>query len=300
MENKPDLSFQHLQSRHGDVKIAYSCFKAEREKAVILFLTGRAEYFLKYVPFFERMNELGFTVFTLDHRGQGASGRMLQTSEKGYVENFDFYVDDAENFLKNIVIEYAKKKDVFLVSHSMGGAVSLLLAARCPDAFKKIVFVSPMCGFIYSIPEILVKMIVKGACGLGFGKFYAIGKSSKDYLKPFEKTNHTHSFEKYIAQQSFVTQNCSFALGGPTFKWVAESMKAMKKLPEAAKKVKVPVLLVQAENDTVVDNNAQNIVAANFENCRKTLVEKGFHELLNEEKEFYEKTVSVISDFLVS
>ena len=40
-------------------------------------------------------------------------------------------------------------------------------------------------------------------------------------------------------------------------------------------------------------------VASNFENCRKTLIEKGFHELLNEEKEFYEKTVSVISDFLI-
>ena len=246
MENKTDFSFQHFQSRHGNVKIAYSCFKAEREKAVILFLTGRAEYFLKYLPFFGRMNELGFTVFALDHRGQGASGRMLDESEKGYVENFDFYVDDAEDLLKNIVIEYAKKKDVFLVSHSMGGTISLLLAARCPDVFKKIVFTSPMWGLIYTMPEILVKIIVKGACCLGFSRFCAIGKSAKDYLRPFEKTHHTHSFEKYIAQQSFVTQNRSFALGGPTFKWVAESMKAMEKLPEAAKKVKVPVLLVQA------------------------------------------------------
>ena len=289
-----------FQSRHGNVKIAYSCFKSGREKAVILFLTGRAEYFLKYLPFVERMNALGFTVFALDHRGQGARGRMLPESEKGYVENFDFYVDDAEDFLKNTVLKYAKNKDLFLVSHSMGGAVSLLLAARCKDLFTKIVFTSPMWGLIYDMPEILVKIIIKGACLLGFSKFYAPGKSSKDYLKPFERTTLTHSFEKYIAQQSFVTQNRSFALGGPAFKWVCESMKAMEKLPEAAKKVKAPVLLVQAENDTVVSNNIQNVVASNLENCRKTLIEKGFHELLNEEKEFYEKTVSEISDFLLS
>lgn len=300
MENRFDLSFQHFQSRHGNVKIAYSCFKAEREKAVILFLTGRAEYFLKYCPFFERMNALGFTVFALDHRGQGASGRMLAESEKGYVENFDFYVDDAEDFLKNIVLEYAKKKDVFLVSHSMGGAVSLLLAARCADLFKKIVFVSPMWGLIYSMPETLVKIIVKGACRLGFSKFYAFGKSAKDYLKPFEKTHLTQSFENYMRQQSFVTQNRSFALGGPSFQWVSESIKAMEKLPAAAEKVKVPVLLVQAENDTIVDNKAQDRVAANFENCRKTLIEKGFHELLNEEDEFYEKTLAEIKAFLLS
>ncbi|MBQ3368505.1 alpha/beta fold hydrolase [bacterium] len=300
MENKPDLSFQHFQSRHGNVRIAYSCFKAEREKAVILFLTGRAEYFLKYRPFFERMNELGFTVFSLDHRGQGASGRMLDESEKGYVENFDFYVDDAEDFFKNIVLEYAKKKDVFLVSHSMGGAISLLLASRCPDLFTKIVFTSPMWGLIYSMPETLVKIIVKGACCLGFSRFYAIGKSAKDYLKPFEKTHLTQSFENYMRQQSFVTQNRSFALGGPSFQWVSESIKAMEKLPEAAEKVKVPVLLVQAENDTIVENKARDRVAANFENCRKTLIEKGFHELLNEEDEFYEKTLAEIKAFLLS
>lgn len=300
MENKTTPSFQQFESRHGNVKIAYSCFKAEREKAVILFLTGRAEYFLKYCPFFERMNELGFTVFSLDHRGQGASGRMLDESEKGYVEDFDFYVDDAEDFLKNTVLEYAGKMPVFLVSHSMGGAVSLLLAARCADLFTKIVFTSPMWGLIYSMPETLVKIIVKGACRLGFSKFYALGKSAKDYLKPFEKTHLTQSFENYMRQQSFVTQNRSFALGGPSFQWVLESIKAMEKLPEAAEKVKVPVMLVQAECDTVVDNKAQDRVAANFENCRKTLIEKGFHELLNEEDEFYEKTLAEIKAFLLS
>lgn len=299
MENKTTPSFQQFESRHGSIKIAWSSFKSDYEKGVILFLTGRAEYFLKYCPFFERMNALGFTVFALDHRGQGASGRMLADTEKGYVEDFDFYVDDAEDFLKNTVLEYAGKMPVFLVSHSMGGAVSLLLAARCPDLFTKIVFTSPMWGLIYDMPEFLVTTIVKGACLLGFSRFYAIGKSAKDYLKPFEKTHLTHSFENYMRQQSFVTQNRSFALGGPAFAWVNESIKAMQKLPEAAKKVKVPVLLVQAEHDTVVDNNAQNIVATNLENCRKTLIGKGFHELLNEEKEIYEKTVSAISDFLV-
>ncbi|MBO4711677.1 alpha/beta fold hydrolase [bacterium] len=293
-------SIDSFQSRHGNVNIAYSCFKAEREKAVVLFLVGRAEYFLKYCPFFKRMNELGFTVFALDHRGQGASGRMLSESEKGYVENFDFYVDDAEDFLKNIVLKYAESKKVLLVSISMGATISLLLAAKCGDSFSKVVFVSPMWGVAYTMPETLAKILVKGACLLGFGKFYAIGRSAKDYLRPFEKNRHTQSFEKYMAQQKFVTENFSFALGGPSFKWVAESMKAMKKLPEAAKKVKIPVLLLQAENDRVVDNAAMDMVSSNFENCRKTLIEKGFHELLNEEKEFYEKTVSAISDFLVS
>ena len=287
-----------FQSRHADVKIAWSCFKAADEKGAVLFLTGRAEYFLKYVPFFERLNEAGFTVFTMDHRGQGASGRMLAESEKGYVEDFDFYVGDACDFLENTVLGYAGGKPVFLVSHSMGGAVSLLLAAQCPGAFSKIVFVSPMWGLLYDMPEFLVKTIVKGACCLGFSRFYALGKSAKDYLKPFERTHLTQSSGNYMKQQRFVTENPSFALGGPTFRWVLESMKAMEKLPEAAEKVKTPVLLVQAGNDTVVDNIAQDRIAANLADCRKTLIVKGFHELLNEETEFYEKTVSAILDFL--
>lgn len=291
-----EISF--FQSRRGGVKIAWSHFKAGDEKGVVLFLTGRAEYFLKYVPFFERLNEAGFTVFAMDHRGQGASGRILAESEKGYVEDFDFYVGDAEDFLENTVLGYAGEKPVFLVSHSMGGAVSLLLAAGHPEAFSKIVFVSPMWGLLYTMPEFLVKTIVKGACSIGLGRFYALGKSAKDYLKPFDKTHHTQSFENYMKQQHFVTENRSFALGGPTFKWVLESMKAMKKLPGAAEKVKAPVLLVQAENDAVVSNAAQDRVAAKLADCRKTLISKGFHELLNEKPELYEKTVSAIVDFL--
>ena len=291
-----NISF--FQSRHGSIKIAWNIFKSDCEKGVILFLTGRAEYFLKYVPFFERMNSIGFTVFALDHRGQGASGRMLADTEKGYVEDFDFYVDDAEDFLKNTVLEYAGKMPVFLVSHSMGGAVSLLLASRCSGTFSKIVFTSPMWGLIYDMPEFLVTTIVKGACRLGFGKFYALGKSAKDYLKPFEKTHLTQSFENYMRQQKFVTENPSFALGGPSFQWVSESIKAMEKLPEAAEKVKAPVLLVQAECDTVVDNNRQDFVASKLADCRKTLITKGFHELLNEKPEFFEETMKEISDFI--
>ncbi len=293
-----DENIAFFQSKHGNVKIAYSCFKSEYEKGVILFLTGRAEYFLKYLPFFERMNALAFTVFALDHRGQGASGRMLADTEKGYVEDFSFYVDDAEDFLKNTVLEYAGKTPIFLVSHSMGGAVSLLLAARCPETFSKIVFTSPMWGLLYDMSEFLVTTIVKGACRLGFGKFYALGKSAKDYLKPFEKTHLTQSFENYMRQQKFVTENPSFALGGPSFQWVSESMKAMEQLPIAAEKVKVPVLLVQAECDTVVDNIRQDFVASKFANCRKTLIAKGFHELLNEKPEFFEKTVKEILEFI--
>ena len=110
MENKTTPSFQQFESRHGSIKIAWSSFKSDYEKGVILFLTGRAEYFLKYLPFFERMNALGFTVFALDHRGQGASGRMLADTEKGYVEDFDFYVDDAEDFFKKIVVVGGNQK----------------------------------------------------------------------------------------------------------------------------------------------------------------------------------------------
>ncbi len=287
-----------FQSRHAGVDIAWSCFKSKCEKGIVLFLTGRAEYFLKYVPFFERLNAIGFTVFALDHRGQGASGRMLAESRKGYVEDFDFYVDDAESFLADRVLGYADGKPVFLVSHSMGGAIALLLAARRPEAFTKIVFTSPMWGLLYDMPVSLVKIIVKGACRLGFGRSYAFGKSANDHLKPFERTHLTQSVENYMKQQRFVTENPSFALGGPSFRWVCESMKAIKKLPEAAAKVKVPVLLVQAGNDAVVDNSAQDRVASNFADCRKIIVEKGFHELLNEKREFYEKTVSAIADFI--
>lgn len=290
---------KYFASRHGGIDIAWRCFRAPNERAAALFLEGRGDCFMKYTDFYSQLNGLGITVFAIDHRGQGASGRMLPEKEKDYIETYDFFVDDAEDMLRNVVLKEVCGIPVFLISYSMGGTISLLLAPRIQDIIKKAVFITPMCGLNYGkLPEFAAEMLVKGACFLGFGKNYAFGKSALDHQKPFEKKCVTHDREKYEMQREFFRRHPNIALGGPTFKWVLESMKAIKKLENAAPLIDIPVLLFQAGADVKVDNKKQDKIASLLKNCRKVIIPGAMHELLSEEKSYYDRTFGEISEFL--
>lgn len=291
---------KYFHSPVNGSNIAFDVFKAVSEKAVALFLTGRAEYYLKYEHFFNDLNNAGITVFTMDHRGQGASERMLEDQQKGYVENFDHFIDDAAYFLKKKVIPEIKSDiPIFSISHSMGGAVSFLLENRL-NLFNKMVFCSPMWGINFGhTPENIINILAKIFCLAGKDKDFVPGKKEYDPDAPFENNNITQSRENFEQQADFLRHNPDFALGGPTNRWVVESIRAMKEIKKASPAFSTQTLLLQAGADTVVDNNRQNLVLENMKNGRKVVIENAFHEILNEEKVYYDQALKHILDFLL-
>lgn len=287
-------------SSHSSIKIAYDIFKAENEKFRVLFLTGRAEYYSKYHHFFQLLNDRGISVFTIDHRGQGASGRMLDDSQKGHVENFNFYVDDADFFLKNHVLK--NKLDsvpVFSISHSMGGAVSLLLGGLNPGIFQKMVFCSPMWGINFGkIPDKFIFFLSKMLCAAGFSTSYAPGKGKYNTKTPFDGNQLTHNLELFEKQKTFLLENPGYILGGPTNNWVFESLKAIHKINFSIPQPASPVLLLQAGADSVVNNVKQNFIIKNIPGSHKIVVENGWHELLYEENNLYFHALTHVFQFL--
>lgn len=290
----------YFRSPVEGISIAYQIYKSQNEKAVALFLTGRAEYFLKYEHFFNDLNSAGISVFTMDHRGQGASERMLEDQQKGDVENFDHFVDDASYFLKKFVIPQTKEEiPLFSISHSMGGAVSFLLENRL-KIFNKMVFCSPMWGINFGhVPENIIYLLAKLFCALGKDKEFVPGRKEYDFDTPFENNNITHSLENFQKQINFLKHNPDFALGGPTNRWVSESIQAMKKIDKFSSEFLTETLILQAGADTVVDNNRQNRVIKNIKNSRKTVIENALHEILNEEKIYYDQALKHILAFLL-
>lgn len=290
---------EYFKSPRNSIKIAFDIFKAENERARALFLTGRAEYYWKYEHFFKLLNENGISIYAMDHRGQGASERMLEDQQKGHVESFDFFVDDADFFFKTIVLkDKPEQMPVFSLSHSMGGAVSLLLGGRNTDLFQKMVFCSPMWGINFGkIPPCLILQISKLMCRLGKDEKYAIGKGDFNFDAPFDNNHLTHSPENFEKQKNFLKENPDFVLGGPTNRWVYESLKAIDTLETVSTTLNAPVLLIQAGLDSVVDNKIQNRIINRIRDSKKIVVENSWHELLYEEKTIYSQAVNQILHF---
>ncbi|MGI6393228.1 MAG: alpha/beta fold hydrolase [bacterium] len=289
----------YFNSPKKGIKIGYNIYKAEKEVASALFLTGRAEYFFKYNHFYEELNKVGVSVYTMDHRGQGASERMLENQYKGHVENFEYFVDDAQFFVKEYVLPSINKElPLYSISHSMGGAISFLLESRL-KVFNKIVFCSPMWGINFNaVPEKVIFLLLKALYSLKKEDDFVWGRKNFEFTNPFVGNILTHSKERYKSQVEFLDKNPDFNLGAPTNRWVFESILAMRKIANLSKDFATEALLLQSGDDKVVDNKRQDEVVKNMKNSRKVVIKNAFHELLNEEKVFYNQAVTEILSFL--
>ncbi len=106
-------------------RIFYRCWHAEGEpRAVVAILHGYAEHSGRYKHVAEYLVSLGYVVYALDHRGHGKSDGV-----RADVVRFEDYLTDLETFL-DLVKEREPGRQVFLIGHSLGGAIATLFAAR--------------------------------------------------------------------------------------------------------------------------------------------------------------------------
>lgn len=282
------------------LKIDFSVYKSEKEKIRMLFLTGRAEYYRKYEFLFKMLNDNGVSVFAMDHRGQGHSGRMLDDKQVGHVEKFSHFVDDAEFFLNTYILtENDENVQVVSLSHSMGGAISLLLGLR-DDYFDKMIFSSPMWGINTGwIGRKSAFLLSKVFCFIGKANDYVIGSGPDDLSGVFEKNRLTHSRGNFKAQKEYLRVNPEAVLGGPSNRWLYESLKMCNELKSADLSVlKSEILLLQAQEEMVVDNYAQDKIVKRISSSKKVEVEEAFHEILFETDSILKKVFSDIHYFL--
>jgi pimeloyl-ACP methyl ester carboxylesterase len=109
----------------GEALINYAEGPCSGSPVVFLHgLTDRWQYFLPIIPFIS----LRWHVYALDFRGHGKSSR---TPPYRYLD----HINDAIHFLENNV-----KLESVLFGSSMGGMVSLMVAAKRPDLVKAVVF----------------------------------------------------------------------------------------------------------------------------------------------------------------
>ncbi len=310
-DNRPDEislfwqkgQFEFFSGTDG-VNIHYAQFIQEQaEYLTIVIVPGRCESYLKYQELAFNLYCQGYSIFIIDHRGQGLSGRMLQNPHKGYVTKFQDYVDDLQYFIDNIVTPQSLEKP-YLLAHSMGGTIATRYMQDYPNAIKAAVISSPMLGFYSALlPSSLAKMLV--AIKLKFNNiisktpWYFFGQ--KNYApKGFTENKLTHSRERYHAFVNLYNMNKTIQLGGVTTHWLAQSIKAQKELFAKMTQLKTPILLLQAGGDTIVCQHAQDDFCQQLhtlqpQSCPNGLpirIDNAFHELFFETNELRNKAIT--------
>ncbi|WP_144221296.1 alpha/beta fold hydrolase [Shewanella algae] len=277
-------------------ELAYGYICHPKAKQAVVISNGRVESYLKYRELIHDFYQQGFSVYALDHIGQGLSSRLTANPHQGHIDKFQDYVDHLHCFVEQVVVSN-QYEQYFLVGHSMGGAIGTLYLQQYPQRFTAAAFSAPMYGIRLPMPRNFVRWLA--------GKLNSYGPhtepnyvlSGHDY-RPLEfKDNQlTHSESRYQALLDLCRQRPEIQLGSPTNQWLIEALDACEKTITAAKESKVPILILQAEQDTIVDNQAQ--IAAIGPEVILEKITGARHELFIEIDAIREQVLSIIFNFL--
>ena len=287
----------------GDVPVRFVRFHDEKNDRVIVVCPGRIESYIKYAELAYDLFHLGFDVLIIDHRGQGLSGRLLSDTHRGHVDNFSDYVDDLAAFWQQEVQPGPWRKR-YILAHSMGGAISTLFLQRYDHQCDAIALTAPMYGIVMRFPDWMVRHILDWAEGhQRIREGYAIGTGRWRAL-PFAVNVLTHSRQRYRRNLRFYADEPRLRVGGPTYHWVREGIRAGESALAGAGKDATPTLLIQAEEERVVDNRMHDrfceLRAAAGHPCEgeKPLVIKGaYHEILFEKDTMRSVALNAIVEF---
>jgi len=291
-----------FQSIHGG-QINTMHLKAGHRHAIVIS-QGRNESALKYKETAFDLHCQGYDVFFIDHRGQGLSSRLGGDAHRGHVQHFEHYIDDLTEFVDSLHLDQ-QYQTCFLFCHSMGGAIGALYLEQRPHPFQAAVFFSPMLsihlrGFsplgaklLSYATDKITHLVSNYAC-------YA-PKSALYQPKPFTGNQLTHSQKRYASAFNVFEKITETQLGGPTMRWVYESLKAIEKAIAQANKITIPSLLIQSGNDTVVTEAGQQAFFNNLnDNIDKAFITiaQAKHELLMEEDQYRVPALTKALDFI--
>ena len=266
---------QYVTGRDGKA-IAWVCFEKPDARDAILISSGRTENIPKYLELAYDLyhGPVQASICLFDHRGQGLSDRLISDRRKGYVKWFSDYAKDLKTVRDSV--KSLGHDRVFILGHSMGGGVAVYAAMMYPDAFSGLVLTAPMLAIntapyprsvAYSVAATLTFWWQGESFVLG-GDYWQPTGSDEDFESNYVTRSRARwqmSEDLYLRYQSYYSQE---PLGSATNRWLRESIRAGWWMSWNARKLKTPTLILQAGEETYVDNGVQSSLCRKARDCQ--------------------------------
>lgn len=261
---------------------------AGETRGTVLVCAGRAEFIEKY---FETVAELlarRLAVVVFDWRGQGLSGRELDNSRKGHIDDFSLYERDLDAVTEQALEPFCPRP-WFALGHSMGAAILLEQARAGRSPFERLALIAPMID-IHGIrfPR-AARMLAETLDTIGLGGAFIPGGGGKSALSgPFADNRLTSDPERFRRNANVVAAAPSLAIGDPTIGWINAAFRMMARFadPEYPRRVLTPALVFAAGDDRIVDARAVEKFSTRLKAGRHLVIPYSRHEILMERDVF--------------
>jgi lysophospholipase len=275
--------YSFLQS--GPIRLRYAWWNAiGTPRGTVLVLPGRVEFIEKYAT--EVVGELlerRFAVMGFDWRGQGLSDRPLADHDKGHIDRFETYISDLRLLLDTVVGPEAPRP-ILALCHSMGGHLflrSLSLHGSAP--FAAAVLTAPMTGLTQE--KLLRNVLRLTPPFAGMERRYLYGTGPFVPAKqPFEGNVLTRDERRFRFTAQWFASDPRLSLGGPTIGWCRQALRSMAAglAPGILEQIDLPLLLVSAGQDTLVDPAGHKFVARRLRQGELVTLAEARHEVMME------------------
>ena len=239
-------------------------------KATVVIVPGYTATLDMYGEHVGMLQARGYHVMALDLRGQGMSERARPDKpEKLFVEDFGVYADDLAAFLaENAPADTA----VIPLAMSFGGHVALRTAMDRPGTVDGLFLLAPA---VQPNPgDADPKMIYRAAAiadALGRGKRYLPGQrdwrpQTRDFSAIPPDRCATEPKRAWL-KDAIYTRQPQQRVGGVTAGWLKALVDSSDRMLAASTVPEVPTVMVRAEHETYVENDAIAGVCGRMRNC---------------------------------
>ncbi len=276
-------------------------------QGIILIAHGFGETADKYFEVVYYFLKAGYHVCIPEHCGHGRTYRLVgedpylihMDSWQRYVDDLSFVAKAARNHWKQ-----SPELPLYLFAHSMGGGIGAALAAQKPRLFRKVLLMSPMIRpRTGGVPWPVTKLIVFVMCALGREKSYVIGQHGYDGRETFEDSCAT-SCARWTWYKNKIDGEPLYQTCAASYGWLREAVRLNRFLMrDGWKQTEAPVLLLQAEKETVVSKEQQERFVKKLAASADVRIERipgAKHEIFRSDDETVNHYINVILEFFSS
>jgi len=285
------------------VKLAWQRTTPQDPQYNLVFLPGYSESFLLYEELTRSLADRGFTVWMIDFRGMGLSGRLTDHAGIVHIDDVQTYVNDMQQFIRETIAPHVSPtKPLVLLAHSTGSLVALMLLQDkgTSQNVMRAVLSTPLLQLHTGlVPGIVVGWSASLVSMFGGSKL-PVGSSTIPDIESMTFLNNrtTHDPEQHAAKIAVLKSHPEIRIATPSVGWIAAVYSAGRKALSAAQDIEIPMLTFTAGEDWFVENapimkfcrRAPKCVSKNFPTAR--------HEIMRELPEIRRQWLEESTAFL--
>jgi len=231
--------------------------------ARVLLVHGVCEQSWRHRNTIKCLTGQGLEVVRFDLRGHGESG-----GERQWIKHFHDYVDDVAA-VQRWIMSSLPKRSLFLLGHSLGGAIAIYSAAEMGDAFR---------GLLLNAPAFEL--------GAGVSRLKIVAGKIVNRVAPHVRVSNgldltALSRDPEVAKAVDVDPLCCRY---NTVHQAIEILNALAGILAKCKEIKIPVLLTHGDKDRIIAVKGSQRILEALASTDKTLdvFPGGFHETHND------------------